>query len=361
MIDASLLSQCSTAHSVSGFESEVRAIIRSQLDSFCEIKSYPSGNLLATLPASAEKAPSVMLCAHMDEIGFMVESVTGDGFLRVVPLGGWWNHTLPSQRMMVQARDGKKHLAIVGSKPPHLLPDAQRSQVLPTDALFMDVGASSAAEVDALLITAGCPVIPEAAFAPLSVPHRWTGKAFDNRIGVYTMLEVMRDMQGEQNRPCHVIAAGTVQEELGLRGAKALARECLPDVMLVLEGPPADDTWGMPPSGRMGQLGAGVQVRLYDPTHVTHPALAAMVREVAEAEGIPVQWAVRRSGGTDAGASYSNWEGIPSIVLGVPVRYIHAHQGILDERDVVAMRRLCVALLRYFDASRVDSLLHPNP
>ncbi len=359
MLNKSLLARCSNAHGVSGFESEVRQLIRNELSSCCSLKGYPSGNLIASLESTQEK-PHIMISAHMDEIGFMVQSVTPDGYLLIVPLGGWWNHTLPSQRMVVQATDGSKHLGVVGSKPPHLLPEAQRSQVLSNESLCIDIGASSASEVAALHIMEGCVVAPDATLTELSIPHRWMGKAFDNRIGVYTLIEVMKQLSAESTSaplPCRLSAAATVQEELGTRGARALATDQLPDVMIVLEGPPADDTMGMPGVGRTGELGKGVQVRLFDPTHVTHPALAQVVREVAAQENIPVQWAVRRTGGTDAAASYANWQGIPSIVLGVPVRYIHSHQGILDERDVVAMQQLCCALIRALDSQKVTSFI----
>ncbi len=301
-----------------------------------------------------------MFDAHMDEVGFMVQSVTADGFLRFVPLGGWWNHSLPSQRVIVQAQDGSKHRGVIGTKAPHLIPAAQRNQVMATEDLFVDMGASSAEEIERMGILPGCVIAPDASLTALSVPHRWMGKAFDNRVGVYTMIELLKQLASEAGSdplPCRVSGIATVQEELGLRGAKALAPELIPDVMIVLEGPPADDTLGMSGSGRTGELGKGVQVRLYDPTHITHPALAALVREVAAAEDIPVQWAVRHSGGTDAGATYSNWHGIASIVLGVPVRYLHSHQGIIDERDLVAMQRLSCALLRALTAERLAELL----
>ncbi len=364
MINTSLLTRCSNAHAVSGFESEIRHLVRAELASCCQLQSYPSGNLLATLPdaccVGGESAPRVMFDAHMDEVGFMVQSVTADGFLRFVPLGGWWNHSLPSQRVIVRALDGSKHLGVIGTKAPHLIPASQRNQVMATEDLFVDMGASSAQEIASLGIEAGCVITPDASMSPLSVPHRWMGKAFDNRVGVYTLIEVLKQLAAEAASdplPCRVSAIATVQEELGLRGAKAIAPSIIPDVMIVLEGPPADDTLGMPASGRTGELGKGVQVRLYDPTHITHPALAALVREVAAAENIPVQWAVRHSGGTDAGATYSNWQGIASIVLGVPVRYLHSHQGIVDERDIAAMQALSCALARALTAERLAELL----
>lgn len=360
MFQPDLLAKCSNALGISGFESPIRALIRDELAPFphLDMRSYRSGNLLAI--KEMPDAPRLMLAAHMDEIGFMVQSITPDGFLLIVPIGGWWNHTLPSQRMLVTSLSGCQIPAQVGSKPPHLLPEAQRRQVLPDDALCIDLGANSAAEVRALGVAEGCSVTPDVSLQELAIPHRWMGKAFDNRVGVYAMIQTMQQLANEE-LPCALLGAGTVQEEVGTRGARALDPDLKPDLVLVLEGPPADDTMGMPSIGRMGELGKGVQVRLFDPTHITPPALAAFVREVAAEENIPCQWAVRRSGGTDAAASYPNWQGTPAIVLGVPVRYIHSHNGILDDRDVEAMVSLAQAIARKATPERLASILAPMP
>ncbi len=342
----------SNARGISGFEREVRDILRRELEGCGTISQDQAGNLICERAGSTPNAPRVAMLAHMDEIGFMVQGITPDGFLTIVPIGGWWNHTLPSQRVVVQARgaEGSEKPWIagqIGTKPPHLLPESQRSQVMPSDALFIDIGASCAEEVTALGIRPGCPVVPDVHMQPLAIPHRYMGKAFDNRAGVFCMAETMRRLSAEasqKNLPCTVAAIGTVQEEVGTRGARAL--EYKADLHLILEGPPADDSFGQPTLCRQGVLGRGVQVRLYDPTNITPPDLADWVLSVAEREGIPCQVTVRRSGGTDAAASYPSWNGRPAIVLGVPTRYIHSHNGILDERDLSACIDLCCALLR---------------
>ncbi len=342
-----LLARYSNARGISGFEDEVRQLLRDDLGNCGRLRQEPCGNIICEAPGTMEDAPVVALVAHMDEIGFMVQAVTPDGFLTLVPIGGWWNHTLPSQRVLVQARaakEGKKTWipGQIGTKPPHLLPESQRTQVMPTDALFVDVGASSEEEVHALGIRPGCPVVPDVKQQALAIPHRVMGKAFDNRVGVACMTEVMRRL--DEKLPWSVLAVGSVQEELGTRGARAFGHRA--DLHIILEGPPADDSLGQPALCRQGVLGKGVQIRLFDPTHLTPPALADWVIRVAEEENIPHQITVRRSGGTDAAASYSNWNGRPAIVLGVPCRYIHAHNGILDERDMEACIRLCSALVK---------------
>ena len=351
MINADLLARCSNAGAPSGFEAPVRRIIRDELQSCCSsISRMPSGNLICR---SGAGGPAVALLAHMDEVGFMVQSITADGFLLLVPIGGWWNHTLPSQRVIVHTRDGRRIPGQLGTKPPHLLPESQRHQVMPTEALCVDLGASCADKVRALGIRTGCAVTPDVSLQPLAVEHRWMGKAFDNRAGVYCMIEAMKRLAAEQ-LPLDLLGIGTVQEEVGTRGARAL--EVQPELAVILEGPPADDTYGQSSTARQGELGRGVQVRLYDPTHIAPPALADLVLRLADEQNIPCRLAVRRTGGTDAAASYPNWHGVPAIVLGVPVRYIHSHNGILDDRDLAACIDLSCALLRHVAAHGLAEL-----
>lgn len=344
MFNKDLLAKCSNAAGVSGFEDEIRALIAAELEGCGTITQTVSGNLICE-KKGPEGAPCVALIAHMDEIGFMVQGVTDDGFLLLVSLGGWWNHTLPSQRVLVLTRDGKRIPGQIGTKPPHLLPEAQRKQVMPTESLFVDVGASSKAEVEALGIRLGCCVMPDVQLQPLAVEDRWMGKAFDNRAGVYCMIQVMQALRNV-DLPCTVRAIATVQEEVGTRGARALQDDFVPDYAVILEAPPADDTYGQSGVCRQGVLGKGVQVRLFDPTNITPPAFADFVLDVAQRHNIPCQPTVRRTGGTDAAASYPQWHGTPSIVLGVPTRYIHSHNGILDARDLQAAVELSVQLIR---------------
>lgn len=343
MFRQDLLERCSNAAAPSGFEGEMRRLIREELAECADITVTKAGNIICE-KKGADDAPVVALPAHMDEIGFMVQGVTPDGFLMIVPLGGWWNHTLPSQRVLVHTRNGKSIPGQIGTKPPHLLPESQRHQVMPNEALFIDVGASCADEVTTLGIRPGCAVTPDVKVQPLAIPHRWMGKAFDNRAGVYCMIETVRRLAGEV-LPCTLQGIGTVQEEVGTRGARAL--EKTPDLAIILEGPPADDTFGQSGICRQGVLGKGVQVRLFDPTNITPPALGDFVQDLAAELGIACQVTVRRTGGTDAAASYPQWHGTPAIVLGVPTRYIHSHNGILDDRDLEAAVQLACALAQH--------------
>jgi endoglucanase len=183
-------------------------------------------------------------------------------------------------------------------------------------------------------------------------PDWYMTKAFDNRVGMAGAIQVGQEAQAAN---CQLITAGSVQEELGLRGAKSLAHVTKPDLAIVLEGPPADDTPGMPMSEAQGVLGGGVQIRLHDPSAIMNPRLARFAIETARSEGIPHQITVRSSGGTDAGSFTLANEGIPSVVLGTPARYIHSHNAIICVSDYHAMVALSIAMVNHLDDDTVKS------
>ena len=289
----------------------------------------------------------------MDEVGFRVQNILPNGYLKMVPVGGWWGHTLLSQRVEVKNQEGIKMIGTIASKPPHFLSEAERNRVIGVPNMFVDIGARSRAEAEDWGIKLGDPIAPWSPWMPMHQPDWYMTKAFDNRVGMAGAIQV-----GQSAKPtgCQLITAGSVQEELGLRGAKTLANVAKPDVAIVLEGPPADDTPGMPLSEAQGVLGGGVQIRLHDPSSIMNPRLAKFAIEIARREGIRHQVTVRSSGGTDAGSFTLANKGIPSVVLGTPARYIHSHNAIICASDYHAMVALSLAMVNHLDDDKVKSL-----
>jgi putative aminopeptidase FrvX len=350
----SLLRELTEAHSVSGHEDEVRAIFVDELEECGELSADRNGSVFCEM---GEVGPRVLVAGHMDEIGFMVQNITHDGFIQFVGIGGWWEHNLLSQRVEILTRGGEKILGVIASRPPHFLPDSLRRQVMTIDQLFIDVGAESRREVEEKFgISLGDPVAPVAAFTALGRDDLFMAKAFDNRVGMAGTIQAGQ-IFAQSAHPNRLILCGTVQEEVGLRGAKTAAVFAKPDVAIVLEGPPADDAPGFNRSECQGRLGGGVQIRLFDPTAITNPRLARLAIETAQEEGIPHQVTVRRSGGTDAGSFHLANEGIPTIVLGVPARYIHSHNAIIDLNDYLHLLSLTIALVRRLDEKTVEGLV----
>jgi len=351
-----LLEELTNAHSVPGYEDEVRAIFADELANVGgELGSDKQGSVY--LETGSDAGPRVLLAGHMDEVGFRVQHITPNGFLKFVPVGGWWPHVLLAQRVNVRNRDGEKILGVIGNTPPHFLPEAQRSKVFSIDELFIDIGATSAMEVSQVFgIRIGDPIAPATEFTAMNKPDHYMAKAFDNRVGMAGAIQAAQILCAEDKLPNTFIAAGTVQEEVGLRGARSLANKVKPDVAIVLEGPPADDTPGFNPSQSQGALGGGVQIRLHDPSAIMNPRLTDLVIQTAKAEGIRHQVTVRSSGGTDAGGFSMANEGIPCVVLGVPSRYIHSHNSMINVDDYLEMVNLAVALVKALDQETTDTL-----
>jgi len=349
----SLLESLTNAHSVPGHEEEVRSLFVNELQGRGEFSTDRHGSVFCALSG---EGPRVLVAGHMDEVGFLVQNITPDGFVQFVPVGGWWEHSLLSQRVEILTRGGKKILGVVASRPPHLLPEAQRRQVMSIDQMCIDIGATSRNMAEEEMgVSLGDPIAPVSLFTPMAREGVFLAKAFDNRVGMAAAIQVGQRL-AEESLPNRLIVGGTVQEEVGLRGAKTAAVHVKPDVAILLEGPPADDVPGMSRAECQGRLGGGVQIRMFDPTAIANPRLAAMAIDVAKAEGIEHQVTVRRSGGTDAGSFHLAGEGVPCVVLGVPARYIHSHNAVIDIRDHLAMIQLVEALVKKLDADAVAGL-----
>ncbi|MFU8894156.1 MAG: M42 family metallopeptidase [Luteolibacter sp.] len=349
-----LLKELTEAHSVPGHEDEVRAIFCDELAGLGEISSDRTGSVFCTLPGAG---PRVLIAGHMDEVGFMVQNITPDGFLQFVTLGGWWEHNLLSQRIEVLTRSGTKIPGVIASKPPHFLGQNQRREVMSVEHMFIDVGAGSRIEVERDLgISLGDPIAPWVPFVGMGIEGRFMAKAFDNRVGMAAAIQAGQILAEDGDAPNHLILCGTVQEEVGTRGARTAANHAKPDVAIILEGPPADDIPGFPRIENQGRLGGGVQIRMFDPSAIGNPRLAHLAIDTAREAGIPHQVAVRRSGGTDAAAFHLASEGIPSVVLGTPARYIHSHNAIIDVQDQLALVALTIELAKKLDARQVAGL-----
>ncbi len=345
-----LLRRLALAAGAPGAEGEVRDIVRATLAGAGTIAYDALGSILCERRGSSA-APRVVLDSHLDEVGFMVQSITSDGRIKVLPLGSWWGHVLLAQRVTIVTEGGKVP-GVIGSKPPHFLSAEERRSVLEVDALHIDVGAGSREEVAALGVNLGDTVVPACEFQELATPGVLSCKAFDDRAGVGLMCEALLALSAG-GHPNTLIGVGAVQEELGCRGAATASELSRPDVAIVLEGTPADDLPGI--VERQAVLGAGPQIRFFDPTAVSNRRLVRWVERVAAERRIPIQIAVRASGGTDAKAIHVHRHGVPTVVIGVPARYIHTHVALIHWQDYCCARELVIHAVRGLDANRVRS------
>lgn len=348
-----LLRDLTMATGLPAFEHEVRAVLRKYLADEV-IEQDRLGSLIARREGKAG-GPRVMLAGHMDEVGFMVTHITEKGFLRFQTLGGWWEHVMLAQRVLVKGREGDVP-GIIGAKPPHILSPDDRKKMVEKKDMFIDVGASSREEVARMGIRPGDPVVPDSPFQVMKNGRFLMAKAWDDRVGCAMFVEVLRRLRGTRH-PNTVYGVGTVQEEVGLRGATTSAHVVNPDVAFALEVDIAGDTPGIAEHEAQARLGGGPSIILYDGSMVPNFRLRDLVIETAEKEGIPWQVNAMPGGGTDAGRIHINAAGVPSLVIGVPARYIHSHTGIIDREDFERAVQLLLAVIGRLDEGTVASLV----
>ena len=344
-----LLAELSSCPGPPGGEEPVASLIRHHLESKCPIHRDGLGSLIATREGTRKK-PRLMLTAHMDEVGFMLQNITDGGYLRLQPLGGWIASHLPGKRLHIHGSKGPVE-GIVASVPPHFKKEP-RSELTVED-LLVDVGAASKEEVASLGLNLGDLITPSSHFAIYN-EKLLANKGWDDRVGCAVLVAAMKKLSKHPNT---VVAAATVQEEVGSRGAVTAVEVTKPQAAIVLEGPPADDVPGVAKDSPQGALGRGCQIRLYDPSTIIHRSFWRWVTELAQKHKIAHQLAVRQSGATDARAIHMAQGGIPTVVLGVPVRHAHSHSGLIHLDDFQATLDLAMAILKNLDKKILKSLL----
>ncbi len=333
-MDLDLLTTLCEVAGTSGREDRVREVVRPRLEELCErVEIDPLGNLTGIRPGDG---PRLMLAAHMDEIGLMVTHVDERGFVRMIPIGGWDARTLVGQRVCVHGREDLE--GIVGLPPVHLLDQKDRAKALEVTDLAIDLGLPGDRVRE--LVRAG-----DAAtrIRPLRrMGDLVTGKSLDDRVGVFVMLEALR-IAGPS--PAEVVATATVQEEVGLRGARVATTRVRPQIALAIDTCPANDGPGAPPGGATTRLGLGTAIRVMDASAIGAPALVDLLTRVASERDIPHQFHVANRGGTDTGSLQLAGEGAIAGCVSIPTRYVHSSVEACHPDDIEASIRLVAGLI----------------
>lgn len=345
-----LLTELTEAHGVPGYEAPIRALVRNYLEGLGELSQDKIGSLICKKKGTSE-SPKVMIAGHMDEIGFMVKHITKDGFLKFLPLGGWFDQVLLGQRVLIKTRNGDV-VGVIGAKPPHLLPAEERKKVVPKKDMYIDIGATSQEDVEAAGVRPGDPVVPRADFVTLAGGKTYLSKAFDDRVGSALVISALESLLDEDH-PNTVFGVATVMEEVGLRGATTSVRAIDPDVALVFEADIAGDVPGIEAEQSSIMLGKGPSVLIYDTRMIPNLKLRDYVIDLAEEIGVPLQLSYIEGGATDGAAIHLHNTGVPTVVIAVPARHIHSHSSIIHRDDYDNAVRLVVALLKRLDEKTV--------
>ena len=344
-----LLGRLSDAFGPSGREVAVRSLIKAEVEAFVDrLEVDAMGNLITFMAGTgSEPRLKVMLSAHMDEVGFMITDVDKGGMLKFATVGGIDPRLLLAKRVLLGGdRVGADRVPGVITGPvPHLHTAESARRVLAVDDLAIDIGASDEKAANGK-VKQGDYGVFATQFLVLSEDPAWPtvrGKAFDGRAGCATLIGLLAERY-----PVDLYGVFTVQEEVGLRGARVATYRVEPDAAIALEGTICDDL-PQPPdedSSQVTRLGDGPAVSLMDHALVSHPGLLRLLRDTAEADGIRIQYKAPMLGSTDSGAIHLTRAGVPAITAAIPCRYIHSPAAILNMNDLENTVRLVGAALR---------------
>ncbi|WP_434414862.1 M42 family metallopeptidase [symbiont of Argiope bruennichi] len=297
---------------------------------------------------------TILFTAHSDEIGFIISEITKNGLIKFGPLGGWWSHVLPGKQVKIYARNVDKFfIGIIGSKPIHLLSIEERQKLQPLKSMFIDIGCKTKEQVLSLGISIGDPITKHYQ-SFLMENNLVCTKSIDNRVGVAILEEVIKNTHNLTS-DFNFVYSLSVQEEVGLRGAKTMTNAIKPDIAIVIDTTATDDT-SVLNSNNDTQLDKGVTISIMDSYFIANPRLVHYFINLAKKHNIPYNIDPSVSGGTDAGSIHLKNQGIFTISLHIPSRYLHTHNEVCSLHDVKSMIDLITKFAQEFKNADFEDL-----
>ncbi|WP_061810911.1 M42 family metallopeptidase [Rossellomorea vietnamensis] len=349
-----MLKDLTDAKGVPGNEREVREVMKKYIEPFAdEVTTDNLGSLIAK-KVGDENGPKIMVAGHLDEVGFMITQIDSKGFLRFQTVGGWWSQVMLAQRVTIVTSQGEV-TGVIGSKPPHILPPEARKKPVDIKDMFIDIGASSREEVLEWGVKPGDMVVPHFEFTVMNNEKMLLAKAWDNRIGCAIAIDVLRNLK-DASHPNVVYGVGTVQEEVGLRGARTAAAKIQPDIGFGVDVGITGDTPGVSDKEASSKMGEGPQIILYDASMVSHKGLRDFVTDTADEHNIPYQFDAIAGGGTDSGAIHLTANGVPALSITIATRYIHSHAAMLHRDDYENAVKLITEVIKKLDSDTVAKI-----
>jgi putative aminopeptidase FrvX len=348
-----LLRELSEAFGISGYEDSVVEILKKHFGKRVAINRDRIGSIIARKEGTSQR-PKIMFSAHMDEIGFMVKEITKEGFIKFLPIGGWWAGNVPGLKVRVKSK-GADIPGVVGLKPIHELTPEERKKLPEIKDMYIDVGgAKDYNPKDKLGIRPGDPIIPQGGFERLANRNLLLGKAWDDRVGCALLINLLDNIEGIEH-PNTIYLVGSVQEEVGLRGARTSAYTIEPDIGFALDVSICRDTPGND-GDAVERLGGGAGILIHDSTMIPHVKLREFVCELAEANKIPYHFASIK-GGYDTGTIHLTKFGVPCLALGVPTRYVHSGSSVISLEDYDNILKLITLIVKSLNKDVLEKLL----
>lgn len=348
-----MLKELSEVNGISGSEKEVVKVFRKYAEPYASRIEYDKLGSSIAYHQGKEGEPVVMIAGHMDEVGFLVARIEDNGMLRLHPIGGWWNHVVLAEVMTVTTRSGKEYIGVTGAQPPHGLPAEARAKVLETKDLYLDLGVKDAKAIAELGIRIGDTVTPKTDFRVLNDGKTLLGKAWDDRIGVAVALEVLKNLHGVDT-DATIASCGTVQEEVGLRGARTCAYHVKPDIAFALDVTMSYDLPGSPKLDT--KLGNGVALSVCDGSVIGHRGLFDFVEDIAKKHHVRYTYDMLTAGGTDSGEIHKQYDGIITMTISLPCRYFHSHVSLIDIDDFHEAVKLLTEVCKAINKKTLEDL-----
>ncbi len=322
------LEKLSNVCGVTGREEEARKLLIKLMKPHVDNITVDKLENVIAIKEGKKDSPKVMIAAHMDEVGLMVKTITKEGFVQFAKMGGIDDRILLAQNVIIHTQKGPLQ-GIIGSKPPHIQKEEERKKIVTYDNLFIDIGAENLKDANKMGIKVGDPISFNVKYSRIG-KEKVTGKAFDDRVGCAIMIETLKQLK---NPDCTICAVGTVQEEVGLRGAGTATFGIDPDVGIALDVTVAGDVPGVKEFDTSLKMGKGPVLTVADAGLITHPKILRLLMDTAEENKIAFQLETGLPGTTDAARMSLSRQGVPSGTVSIAVRYIHSPTGMLSLKD----------------------------
>ncbi len=352
MANIKMLEEISQVNGISGHEKKATRVMKKYIEAAVDEIQYD--NLGSIIGIKKGQGPlKVLLTGHIDEIGFVVKDIDDHGMIKVLPVGGWMGQNLPSSLMTITTREEKEIPGVFGSDSPHGKSAEERKKVTDPKDSFIDVGVSTKEEAKKLGIRIGDPITPVSEFTFMGNPKNIMSKAWDDRIGAAVVVGVLNKLKGKAIYPT-VYGAGTVQEEVGLRGARTVGQMVQPDIALAI-----DVTFSQDIPGGSGdtKLGSGVALSVMDGSVIAHTGLFKTIENLAKTHHIPYTMDMLAAGGTDSGELSKVCAGVMNMTISLPSRYMHSHRTIINTDDYDNAVDLISALLEALDEELYNQMI----
>lgn len=351
------LKEITEINGISGREYLVKKYIMDNLKNVSGLK-FETDNLgsLAVIKKGKSGSPIISFTAHMDEVGFMVTGIEKTGFIKFTPIGGWWGHVVLGQLLEINTRDGEKIKGVVGSIPPHMFRGdlaAKAKQVFKIDEMFLDIGAKSDKDVKDWGINYGDMITPSSSTWMSKNNDYAIGKAMDDRAGIVSGIEIIKNLD-KIDHDCTVIFVASTQEEVGLRGARTATYKWTPDIGFAIDVTISNDVPGV--QSKDTKLGSGVALSLMDGSIIGNENLIKEVEAIAKSNKIPYVFDTLTLGGTDAGIIHLTKDGVVSMTISIPSRYIHSHNSIVSLSDISNVVDLLVNFVKNSDNKLINKI-----